>query len=131
MTTSETAQAQVQAQAATRAELKTELNDPLLSCLALAAALLECPVHLPALRAGFATDEHGRVLAASYPDLAHRHGLVATWSHTPIDQLPSFSLPVLAPCHDGQVFVLVRFGTGQERGRVQVLSPETGLQERS
>lgn len=109
----------------------TDSNDPLLSCLALAAALLECPVHLPTLRAGFATDEHGRVLPASYPDLAHRHGLVAAWSRASLDQLPSFSLPVLVPCQDGRVLVLVRYGTGEERGLVHVLSPETGLQERS
>jgi ATP-binding cassette subfamily C protein LapB len=133
MTNPETEQTQAQAQthASSRPELKTDPNDPLLSCLALAAALLDCPVHLPTLRAGFATDEHGRVLAASYPDLAHRHGLVAAWSRVPLDQLPSFSLPVLVPCQDGRVFVLVRFGTGHERGLVHVLSPETGLQERS
>ena len=124
-------QAQAQTQTTARPELKIDPNDPLLSCLALTAALLECPVHLPTLRAGFATDEHGRVLAASYPDLAQRHGLVAAWSRVALDQLPSFSLPVLVPCQDGRVFVLVRFGTGDERGLVHVLSPETGLQERS
>lgn len=124
-------QAQAQTQTTARPDLKTDPNDPLLSCLALTAALLECPVHLPTLRAGFATDEYGRVLAASYPDLAQRHGLVAAWSRVALDQLPSFSLPVLVPCQDGRVFVLVRFGTGDERGLVHVLSPETGLQERS
>lgn len=119
------------AQTQARPELKTDPNDPLLSCLILAASHLGSQVHLASLRAGFATDEHGRISPASYADMAHRQGLVAVWSRTPVDQLPSFSLPALVPCQDGRVFVLLRYGTGEERGLVHVLSPETGLQERS
>ena len=113
------------------AALKTDPSDPLLSCLALAATLLKCPVPLSSLRAGFATDEHGRIPPASYPDLADRQGLVAAWTRTPLAQLPSFSLPAIVPCKDGQALVLTRLGAGAEKGLAWVVSPDSGLQERS
>ena len=37
------------------------LTDPMLMCLAMAAKLLDRPVHLQVLRAGFALDARGRV----------------------------------------------------------------------
>ena len=84
----------------------TQRSDPLLTCLALVARLLERPVHLPVLRAGFALDASGRVPLSAYPDMAHKHGLIAAWSRTRLTSIPSYVLPVLVSLQDGRACVL-------------------------
>ncbi len=71
--------------------------DPLLHCLALASHLLGLPVHVSALRVGFAVDDNGHVPAASMPDLARQHGLMAAWSRTKPSGVPGYVLPVIVP----------------------------------
>lgn len=100
-------------------------NDPFLTCLALAARLLEHPVHLPVLRAGFALDSAGRVPLSAYPDLAHKHGLMAAWSRNKLAAVPSYVLPVLVSLQDGRACVLKAF-SGND---AVVLWAETGLEE--
>lgn len=102
-----------------------ERTDPLLTCMALLARLLERPVHLPVLRAGFALDSAGRVPLSAYPDLAHKHGFVAAWSRTRLSSIPSYVLPVLVSLQDGRACVLKSFA-GQD---AVVLWAESGLQE--
>lgn len=99
--------------------------DPLLGCVALASHLLGLPVHVSALRVGFAVDDNGHVPAASMPDLARRHGLMAAWSRTKPSAIPGYVLPVVVPLQDGRACVLRAI----EQGQAQILSPETGQQE--
>jgi adhesin transport system membrane fusion protein len=82
------------------------MADPMLMCLAMAAKLLDRPVHMQVLRAGFALDERGRVPLAAYPDLAHKHGLMAAWSRIKINEVPAYVLPVLMPLMDGRACVV-------------------------
>jgi len=100
-------------------------SDPLLTCLALVARLLDRPVHLPVLRAGFALDAAGRVPLSAYPDMAHKHGLMAAWSRTRLASIPSYVLPVLVSLQDGRACVLRAF-SGKE---AVVLWAESGLEE--
>ncbi len=100
-------------------------SDPLLHCLALASHLLGLPVHVSALRVGFAVDDNGHVPAASMPDLARQHGLLAAWSRTKPSAVPGYVLPVIVPLQDGRACVLRTI----EQGQAQILSPETGQQE--
>ena len=100
-------------------------SDPLLTCLALVARLLDRPVHLPVLRAGFALDAAGRVPLSAYPDMAHKHGLMAAWSRTRLSALPSYVLPVLVSLQDGRACVLKAIA-GQH---AVVLWAESGLDE--
>lgn len=99
--------------------------DPLVHCLALASHLLGQPVHVAALRAGFAVDDHGHVPPASLPDMARQHGLLAAWSRSKPGAVPSYALPVIVPLQDGRACVLRAI----EGGQAQVLSPESGQQE--
>ena len=103
----------------------THAVDPLLICLALSAKLLGKPVHVPVLRAGFALDDEGRIPMGSYPDLAHKHGLLAAWSRTKLKAIPSYVLPVLVPLNDGRACVLKAI----QGESVVVLWAETGTQE--
>jgi ATP-binding cassette subfamily C protein LapB len=82
------------------------MADPMLMCLAMAAKLLDRPVHMQVLRAGFALDERGRIPLAAYPDLAHKHGLMAAWSRIKINEVPAYVLPVLMPLMDGRACVV-------------------------
>jgi ATP-binding cassette subfamily C protein LapB len=100
-------------------------RDPLLVCLALTAKRLDREVHLSALRAGFAVDEEGRIPKSAYPDLAQLHGMVAVWSRTPLNQLPSYVLPVIVPLVDGRAAVLVSVA-GQT---AKVLMADSGMAE--
>lgn len=100
-------------------------SDPLLHGLALASHLLGKPVHVSALRVGFAVNQQGHVPAASMPDMARRHGLLAAWSRTKPSAVPSYVLPILVPLHDGRVCVL----RSVEQGQAQILTPETGQEE--
>jgi ATP-binding cassette subfamily C protein LapB len=102
-----------------------QARDPLLVCLALTAKRIDREVHLSALRAGFAVDEEGRIPKSAYPDLAQLHGMVAVWSRTPLNQLPSYVLPVIVPLVDGRAVVLVSVA-GQT---AKVLMAESGMAE--
>ncbi len=99
--------------------------DPLLHCLALASHLLGLPVHVSALRVGFAVDDNGHVPAAALPDLARVHGLLAAWSRVKPSAVPGYVLPVIVPLQDGRACLLRTI----EQGQAQILSPETGQQE--
>ncbi len=100
-------------------------NDPLLVCLAMQAKLLDRPVHMQVLRGGFALDSRGRVPLAAYPDMAHKHGLVAAWSRIRVSEIPGYVLPVLMPLTDGRACIL----NAIEDADAVVYWPETGLQE--
>lgn len=82
------------------------LADPLLMCMSMAAKLLGRPVHVQVMRAGFALDNRGRVPLASYPDMAHKNGLLAAWSRVRLSEIPAYVLPVLMPLRDGRACVL-------------------------
>ncbi|WP_146180866.1 type I secretion system permease/ATPase [Limnohabitans sp. 2KL-17] len=102
-----------------------QARDPLLVCLALTAKKIDREVHLSALRAGFAVDEEGRIPKSAYPDLAQLHGMVAVWSRTPLNQLPSYVLPVIVPLVDGRAVVLMSVA-GQT---AKVLMADSGMAE--
>ena len=80
--------------------------DALLVCLALLAKYLGHPVHVPALRQGFALDAQGRIPLEAYPDLAYQQGLMAGWSRKQLAAVPSYVLPVLVSLKDGRACVL-------------------------
>jgi ATP-binding cassette subfamily C protein LapB len=101
------------------------LADPLLMSLTMAAKLLGRPVHLQVLRAGFALDARGRVPLEAYPDLAHKHGLMAAWSRIQVADIPAYVLPVLMPLKDGRACVL-RVIEGKE---AVVLWAHMGMEE--
>ena len=108
-------------------EQKAAAPDPLLVGLSLLAAKLDRPVHISTLRAGFATDNNGRVPPSAIPDVAQRNGLVAAWTRSKPTQLPPYVLPVLVPSIDGRCFVLLGFeGSGRDR-MARVLNPDTGM----
>ena len=100
------------------------MADPMLMCLAMAAKLLDRPVHLQVLRAGFALDDRGRVPLAAYPDLAHKHGLMAAWSRIKVADIPAYVLPVLMPLMDGRACVL----RGIEGSEAVVMWAHTGME---
>jgi ATP-binding cassette, subfamily C, bacterial LapB len=81
-------------------------SDALLVCLALVAKQLGHPVHVPAMRQGFALDDAGRIPLEAYPDLAHQHGLMAGWSRKRLADIPSYVMPVLVQLVDGRACVL-------------------------
>lgn len=101
--------------------------DPLLTCLALIAQVLQRPVHLPSLSVGFATDNDGRVPLEAYPDLAAKHGLVARWSKFDVGTIPGYVLPVIVPLMDGRACILLSI----REGVATVLMPESGMDELS
>lgn len=106
---------------------EASIDDPLLRCLALLVDRLGKPVHLTALRTGFAVDEYGRVPAASFPDLARRHGLKALWTRVRPSSVPGYMLPVILPLNDGRACVLQQI----VQGKAQVLMPEVAGQDLS
>lgn len=114
----------------TRAEKRIDIDaqearqDPVLASFAMLAQILDKPVHVPALRVGFAVDEHGHIPLASYPDLGAKHGLITTWSKMRPSQLPSYVLPAIIPLSDGRACVLIAV-KGQE---AQLHMPESGWQ---
>lgn len=81
-------------------------TDALLVCLALVAKQLGHPLHVPAMRQGFALDDAGRIPREAYPDLAHQHGLMAGWSRKRLADIPSYVMPVLVSLVDGRACVL-------------------------
>jgi ATP-binding cassette subfamily C protein LapB len=81
-------------------------TDALLVCLALVAKQLGHPLHVPAMRQGFALDDAGRIPLEAYPDLAHQHGLMAGWSRKRLADIPSYVMPVLVSLVDGRACVL-------------------------
>ncbi len=78
----------------------------MLVCLAMVAKHLGHPVHVPAMRQGFALDDQGRIPPEAYPDLAQQHGLIAGWSRKPLADIPSYVLPVVVSLVDGRSCVL-------------------------
>jgi ATP-binding cassette subfamily C protein LapB len=106
-------------------EKKDGTYDALLVCLALLAKQFGQPMHLPALRQGFALNEAGCIPHEAYPDLAHQHGLVAGWTRKTLANVPSYVMPVLVPLVDGRACVLRAI----EGAQAVVWWPETGLQE--
>ena len=80
--------------------------DALLVCLVLVAKQLGHPLHVPAMRQGFALDDAGRIPLEAYPDLAHQHGLMAGWSRKRLADIPSYVMPVLVSLVDGRACVL-------------------------
>lgn len=80
--------------------------DALLVCLALVAKQLGQPLHVPAMRQGFALDDAGRIPLEAYPDLAHQHGLMAGWSRKKLIEIPTYVMPVLVSLVDGRACVL-------------------------
>lgn len=82
------------------------MTDPLLLCMSMAAKSLGQPLHFQVMRAGFALDNRGRVPLASYPDMAHKNGLMAAWSRVSLNDIPHYVLPVLMPLIDGRACVL-------------------------
>ena len=99
--------------------------DPLLLCMAMVAKALGHPVHMQVLRSGFTLDAKGRVPLAAYPDMAHQHGLMAAWSRTPVNRIPSYALPVLMPLKDGRACILKAINND----KAQVFWAESGFQE--
>jgi ATP-binding cassette subfamily C protein LapB len=87
-------------------EKKDGSSDTLLVCLAMVAKHLGHPVHVPAMRQGFALDDQGRIPPEAYPDLAQQHGLIAGWSRKPLADIPSYVLPVVVSLVDGRSCVL-------------------------
>jgi len=87
-------------------EQKDGSPDALLTCMAMLANQLGQPLHVPAMRQGFALDEQGRIPREAYPDLAHQHGLVAGWTRKTLANIPSYVMPVLVPLVDGRACVL-------------------------
>ena len=110
---------------APKAEAPAQPVDALLICMAMTSRLLGRPIHVQVLRAGFALDAQGRVPLGAYPDMAHKHGLMAAWSRTRLSDVPAYVLPVLVPLKDGRACVVRAF----EGPQAVVLWPETGLQE--
>jgi ATP-binding cassette, subfamily C, bacterial LapB len=100
----------------------SEVRDPLLVCLTLAAGLLGRHIHLSALQTGFATDDTGRIPMNDYPELARTHGMTAAWSRSDVTLLPSYVLPVVVPFMDGRACVLLEL-SGQT---AKVWMAETG-----
>ncbi len=80
--------------------------DPMLICLTMAAKLLNHPVHIQVLKAGFALNQNGQVPLSAYPDMAHKHGMIAAWARIKVADIPSYMLPVLMPLTDGRACVL-------------------------
>ena len=102
-------------------------QDPMLACFAMLAQLLEKPVHVPALRAGFAVDQNGHIPLATYPDLGQKHGLIATWTRIKPSKLPTYVLPAIVPLSDGRACVMTRINGDQ----VLLFMPASGWQELS
>lgn len=101
------------------------MPDPLLMCMAMAAQSLGRPVHVQVMRAGFALDSKGRVPLASYPDLAHKNGLMAAWSRVRLADIPPYVLPVLMPLTDGRACVL----RSMDQGEAVVWWAEHGMED--
>ena len=80
--------------------------DPMLICLTMAAKLLNHPVHIQVLKAGFALNQNGQIPLSAYPDMAHKHGMIASWARIKVADIPSYMLPVLMPLSDGRACVL-------------------------
>lgn len=100
-------------------------TDALLVCLALVAKQLGHPVHVPAMRQGFALDDAGRIPYGAYPDLAQQHGLRAGWSRNKLAEIPNYAMPVLVALVDGRACVLRSI----EGNRAVVWWAESGAQD--
>jgi len=91
--------------------------------MALMTQLLENPVPMSALKSGFALDSQGHIPRAAVPEVANRHGFIASWVKKKATQFPNYSLPVIAPLLDGRVAILRSVNDGQ----ATVLFAESGM----
>jgi ATP-binding cassette subfamily C protein LapB len=111
----------------TNTQQTTSSTDALLVCLALLAKYLGHPVHVPALRQGFALDAQGRIPHDAYPDMAFQQGLIAGWSRKHLAAIPKYVLPVVVSLHDGRACVLHTI----DGDDAVVWWAETGMQDES
>jgi ATP-binding cassette subfamily C protein LapB len=86
--------------------MSTQNDDALIVCIALITNLLGQPIHLAALKSGFALDDDGRIPFASVPDVMRRHHMLAAWSKNKPSAVPNYALPVVVPFIDGRAVVL-------------------------
>lgn len=98
-------------------------DDALLTCIALVTNLFGHPIHMSALRSGFALDDQGRIPPDSVPDVLRRHHLLAAWSRHQPSSMPNYTLPVIVPFIDGRAAVLRSI----KDGIATVLFAETGM----
>lgn len=100
-------------------------DDALLTCIALVTNLFGKPIHLAALKSGFAVDEQGRIPPEAVPDLMQRHHMLAAWSRHQPSSMPNYTLPVIVPFIDGRAVVLRSI----KNGIATVLFAETGMSD--
>lgn len=98
-------------------------DDALLTCIALITNLFGQPIHLAALKSGFAADEEGRIPPESVPEVMRRHHMMAAWSRHQPSKMPNYALPVVVPFIDGRVVVL----RSLKDGIATVLFADTGM----
>ena len=104
-------------------DLSNKNDDALLICIALITNLLGKPIHLAALKSGFAVDDQGRIPPESVPDVMRRHHMLAAWSKNAPSSVPNYALPVVVPFIDGRAVVLRSI----KDGIATVLFAETGM----
>jgi ATP-binding cassette subfamily C protein LapB len=104
-------------------DLPKSNDDALLTCIALITNLLGQPIHLAALKSGFALDDFGRIPPEAVPDLMQRHHMLAAWSRHQPSSMPNYTLPVIVPFIDGRAVVLKAI----KDGIATVLYAETGM----
>jgi ATP-binding cassette subfamily C protein LapB len=98
-------------------------DDALLTCIALITNLFGQPIHLSALKSGFAVDDEGRIPPESVPEVMRRHHMLAAWSRNLPSGMPNYALPVVVPFIDGRAVVLRSI----KDGIATVLFAETGM----
>ena len=103
--------------------LPKQNDDALLTCIALITKLFGLPIHLSALKSGFALDDQGRVSPGAIPDLVRRHHMMAAWSRHLPSSMPNYTLPVVVPFIDGRAVVLRSI----KDGVATVLFADTGM----
>lgn len=98
-------------------------DDALLTCIALVTNLFGQPIHLAALRSGFAVDEEGRIPMDTLPDVLRRHHMLAAWTRHQPSKMPNYAMPVVVPFIDGRAVVLRSI----KDGIATVLFAESGM----
>ncbi|MDO9025932.1 ABC transporter transmembrane domain-containing protein, partial [Zwartia sp.] len=98
-------------------------DDALLTCIALITNLFGQPIHLAALKSGFAVDDQGRIPPESVPEVMRRHHMLAAWSRHQPSKMPNYALPVIVPFIDDRVAVLKSI----KDGIATVLFADTGM----
>ena len=103
--------------------LPKQNDDALLTCIALITNLFGQPIHLAALKSGFAVDDQGRIPPEAIPEMVRRHHMMAAWSRHQPSSMPNYALPVVVPFIDGRAVVLRSI----KDGIATVLFAETGM----